>query len=50
MIIYHALKEKKPYQDLGEDFFDHLDTEQVQRSYVRHLEQLGYTLPLKTAQ
>jgi transposase len=45
-IIYHVLNEKKPYEELGEDYFDHLDTEHVQRYHVRRLEQLGYTVSL----
>ncbi|GHO89431.1 transposase [Dictyobacter formicarum] len=48
-IIYHVLKEKKPYEELGEDYFDRLDTEQVQRYHVRRLEQLGYTVSLAAA-
>ena len=42
VIVYHVLQEKKPYQELGADDFDRLDTEQTQRYYVRRLEQLGY--------
>jgi transposase len=45
-IISRILKEKKPYEELGEDYFDRLDTEQVQRYHVRRLEQLGYTVSL----
>lgn len=48
-IIYHILKEKKPYEELGEDYFDRLDTQQVQRYHVRRLEQLGYTVSLAAA-
>jgi transposase len=48
-IIYHILKEKKPYEELGEDYFDRLDSEQVQRYHVHRLEQLGYTVSLAAA-
>jgi transposase len=50
VIMYHVLREKKPYQELGADYFDRLDTEQTQRYYVRRLEQLGYAVELSPAQ
>lgn len=50
VIMYHVLKEKKPYHELGADYFDRLDTQQTQRYYVRRLEQLGYTVELSIAQ
>jgi len=46
VIIYHMLHDKKAYDDLGGDYFDHLDAERVQRHHVRQLEQLGYTVTL----
>jgi transposase len=46
VILYHVLREKKPYADLGADFFDKLDTSRIQRHHVRRLEQLGYTVTL----
>jgi transposase len=49
VIIYHVLQEKKPYAELGADYFDRLDTQQTQRYYVRRLEQLGYTVELSAA-
>jgi transposase len=49
VIIYHVLREQKPYEELGVDYFDRLDTQQVQRYYVRRLEQLGYTVELSSA-
>ena len=49
MIIYHMLKEKKPYEERGANYFDRLDAEQVQRYHVRRLEQLGYTVSLAAA-
>ena len=50
VIIYHVLREKKPYEELGADYFDRRDTEQTQRYYVRRLEQLGYTVELSATQ
>jgi transposase len=41
-----GLRDKKPYTDLGADYFDKLDTARVERHHVRRLEQLGYTVTL----
>lgn len=46
VIIYHMLREKRPYTDLGPDYFDHLDRARIERQHVRRLEQLGYTVTL----
>jgi len=46
VILYHVLREKKPYTDLGADYFDKLDTSRIQRHHIRRLEQLGYTVTL----
>ena len=46
VIIYHVLRTKKPYTDLGADYFDTLDTARIQRHHVQRLEQLGYTVTL----
>ena len=46
VIIYHMLREKRPYTDLGPDYFTHLDRARIERQHVRRLEQLGYTVTL----
>jgi transposase len=46
VILYHVLRDKKPYTDLGADYFDKLDTMRIQRHHVHRLEQLGYTVTL----
>ncbi len=46
VIVYHVLLKKQPYQDLGGDYFAHLDTHRQERHHVRQLEQLGYTVAL----
>jgi transposase len=46
VILYHVLREKKPYQDLGGDYFAKLDTSRQERHHLRQLEQLGYTVTL----
>jgi transposase len=46
VILYHVLRDKKPYTDLGADYFDKLDVARIQRQAVRRLEQLGYAVTL----
>jgi hypothetical protein len=46
VIIYYLLRDKRPYQDLGADYFDRLEKARMERQYVRRLEQLGYTVTL----
>jgi transposase len=46
VIIYHVLSKKKPYEDLGADYFDKLDTERFQKHHIHRLEQLGFTVSL----
>jgi len=50
VVIYHMLQEGRPYQDLGADYFDRLDTQRLRRHYVRRLEQLGYAVTLAPAE
>jgi transposase len=49
VILYHMLREGKPYSDLGPDYFERLEATQIERYHVRHLEQLGYTVTLTPA-
>jgi transposase len=46
VIIYHLLRTKKPYADLGADYFTQLDKTRIERHHVHRLEQLGYTVTL----
>jgi len=46
VVIYHVLSTGRPYQELGVDHFDRLNTAHIQRHHVRRLEQLGYTVTL----
>lgn len=46
VILYHVLRDKKPYTDLGADYFDKLDLARIERQAVRRLEQLGYAVTL----
>jgi transposase len=46
VIIYHMLKNNKPYEDLGGDYFDQLDATRIERRAVQRLEQFGYNVTL----
>ena len=41
MIIYHVLRTKQPYHDLGADYFDHTRAAQLKCYLVKRLENLG---------
>jgi transposase len=47
VIAYHVLKRGEPYQDLGANYFDERDQQNVRRRLVRRLEQLGYKVNLE---
>lgn len=47
--IYHMLRDHLPYQDLGPDYFDHLQAQRLERHYVRRLEDLGFEVRLTPA-
>lgn len=50
VIVYHMLRDQRPYQDLGADYFERLDVVRLQRRYVRGLEQLGFAVTLTSPQ
>ena len=50
VIIYHVLKTKTPFVDLGGEYFDNLETTHIQRRAVNRLEQLGYHVTLTPVQ
>lgn len=52
VMIYHILKHRLDYQDLGGDYFDRLEPERLKRYLVKRLEQLGFDVqitPLEVA-
>jgi hypothetical protein len=49
VIAYHIPKEKKPYQELGGDYFDRIRAEGLKRYYVRRLQGLGLEVTLANA-
>jgi transposase len=46
VVIYHVLRDRRPYLELGAGYFDALDAARIERHHVRRLEQLGYTVQL----
>jgi hypothetical protein len=46
VVIYHVLRDRQPYTELGTDYLDRLDAVRIERHHVRRLEQLGYTVNL----
>jgi transposase len=46
VIIYHILKHRVDYQDLGPDYFLRLEPERQKRYLVKRLQQLGYEVQL----
>ena len=46
VVIYHVLRNRQPYTELGVDYLDRLDATRIARHHVRRLEQLGYTVTL----
>ncbi|GHO59948.1 transposase [Ktedonobacter robiniae] len=46
VIIYHVLAERKPYEDLGENYYEQHDQEHVMKQALRRLEACGYAVML----
>jgi len=49
-VIYHLLKDKTTYHELGPDYFDHLERARLSRALVRRLEALGHKVTLQPQQ
>lgn len=47
VIVYHLLRDRGTYQDLGGNYFDEHDQQIVQKHLVRRLERLGYQVDLQ---
>jgi transposase len=47
VIVYHMLKNGRPYQDLGDAYLDQLSHSRTKRNLVRRLERLGYKVVLQ---
>jgi transposase len=46
IILYHMLRDGRPYTDLGAEYFERLEASRLERYHVRRLERLGYTVTL----
>jgi transposase len=46
-IVYHMLKTNVPYQELGPDFFDQRQKNEMVKKSVQRLEALGYTVNIE---
>lgn len=49
VIIYHMLKDRVPYHEVGAAYLDQRDREQTTRRYVKQLERLGHRVILEPA-
>jgi transposase len=47
VIIYHVIKHRVPYRELGADYFDKLNTTYIKRHYLKRLESLGFKVTLE---
>lgn len=47
VIIYHLLRDRSTYEDLGGNYFDERDRQMVQKGLVRRLERMGYHVELQ---
>lgn len=47
---YHLLKDKIPYYELRDDYFDRLNITHIPRHFVKRLEGLGYKVTLEPLQ
>lgn len=47
--IYYMLKTKRPYRELGPDFFDRLNTDRLTNYFVKRLEALGHKVNIEKA-
>lgn len=47
VIIYHVIKHRVPYRELGADYFDKLNATYIKRHYLKRLESLGFKVTLE---
>jgi transposase len=48
VIVYHVLKTKQPYHDLGADYFDRTRAAQLKRYFFKRLENLGLQVTVQS--
>jgi transposase len=44
--IYHMIKRKEPYKDLGPDYLDNLNKERTIKNLKKRIESFGYAVEL----
>ena len=50
VIIYHVIRTREPYHDLGVTYHDQRDRQQIVQRSLRRLRALGYEVTLKEVQ
>ena len=48
--LYHMLKNKQPYRELGADFLDHRNAENIKRYLLKRLERLGLQVTVHSSE
>jgi transposase len=48
--LYHRLKNKQPYRELGADFLDHRNAENIKRYLLKRLERLGLQVTVHSSE
>ena len=48
--LYHMLKNKQPYRELGADFLDRRNAENVKRYLLKRLERLGLQVTVRSSE
>ena len=47
ILLYHVLKTKRPYRELGADYLDRINAVQLKRYFVKRLENLGLAVTVQ---
>jgi transposase len=47
VIVFHVIKEQRPFVDLGADYFDKLNASHIKRHYIKRLERLGFKVTIE---
>lgn len=49
IVVYHMISKRQPYQELGQDHFDKLNSQYRAKKLINQLESLGYTVTKEQA-
>ena len=50
VMIYHMIKHRLPYKELGDEYFNKMDKEKIKNSMIKRLEKLGYKVLIQTVE